>query len=112
MLYILNVILPTKRNFRNSITALYGIGRTRAEKLASLLGLHPFTKIETVTQRQLNRLGTLIEKSFLTDFELKRKISLNIQKIDEINGSNVVFTHFDCSFSSTCTDFIVLAKSK
>jgi len=84
MLYILNVILPTKKNFKNSITALYGIGQVRAKKLASILGLHPYSRIEQVSQRQLNNLGQLIERAFLIDFELRRKISLNITSLRKI----------------------------
>lgn len=86
MLYVLNVILPAKKNFKNSITALYGIGRIRAEKLASILGLHPSAKIEQVNQRQLNNLGRLIERSFIIDFELKRKVSLNISSLKKIRA--------------------------
>jgi len=38
-----------------------------------------------VTQRQLNKLGFLIEKSFLIDFELIRRVSLNISSLRKLH---------------------------
>jgi len=78
MVYILNTPISGNKKFLNAVTKLYGIGLVRSLKLASILGLHPSSKVNVLNFTKLHRLTRLIERSFLVDFELKRRLTLNL----------------------------------
>ena len=84
MISLLNITLPNKKNFKSSIRTIYGIGLVRSKKIMSILGLHNTTRIEYILNFDLIKLGILLEKTFALDFELRNRVTLNINFLKTI----------------------------
>nr|YP_010451055.1 ribosomal protein S13 [Vischeria punctata]UTV00836.1 ribosomal protein S13 [Vischeria punctata] len=85
MIRIAGVDLPDTKSIEIALTYIYGIGRTRSKKILNLLKINPETKTKFLTDKDISQLRELIEKSYTTESDLKRLVSLNIKRLVEIN---------------------------
>jgi len=92
MLYLLRIFLSKKIYIQRSFRKIFGIGLIRSKKIASLLGLHPNSKLKNLFnykkkkyfQNKLNKFSFYIEKSLFIDYELKRVFSVAVQNLKNI----------------------------
>nr|YP_009551150.1 ribosomal protein S13 [Vischeria sp. ACOI 3415]AOW70841.1 ribosomal protein S13 [Vischeria sp. CAUP Q 202]QAA12087.1 ribosomal protein S13 [Vischeria sp. ACOI 3415]QFR99650.1 ribosomal protein S13 [Vischeria stellata] len=85
MIRIAGVDLPDTKSIEIALTYIYGIGRTRSKEILNLLKINPETKTKFLTDKDISQLRELIEKSYTTESDLKRLVSLNIKRLVEIN---------------------------
>jgi len=85
MIRIAGVDLPDTKSIEIALTYIYGIGRTRSKEILILLKIDPETKTKFLTDKDISQLRELIEKSYTTESDLKRLVSLNIKRLVEIN---------------------------
>jgi small subunit ribosomal protein S13 len=72
-------ILPNKR-LVISLTYIYGIGLTAAQKICKSTKLSEDKRVKDLDDQELVRLRTEIEKNFQVEGDLRREVSLNIKK--------------------------------
>lgn len=85
MIRIAGVDLPDTKSIEIALTYIYGIGRTRSKEILNLLKINSETKTKFLTDKDISQLRELIEKSYTTESDLKRLVSLNIKRLVEIN---------------------------
>ena len=85
MARIAGVDIPREKRLEISLTYIFGIGRTTAQKICSELGLDPNTRVHALTDEEVNRIREVIDKEYTVEGDLRREVRQNIQRLIEIN---------------------------
>jgi small subunit ribosomal protein S13 len=86
MVRLLGLVLPDSKKIEYSLTLLYGIGFTLAEKILKQTKIDPAKKTKDLTEDELRRLAEVIEKNYLVEGDLREKINADIQVLKTINS--------------------------
>lgn len=78
------VNLPNGKHVEIALTYIYGIGRTTSNEILEKLKIEKTRKIETLSEDELDKVREEI-KNYLIEWDLRRFISLNIKRLQEIN---------------------------
>jgi small subunit ribosomal protein S13 len=82
---ISGITLPDNKHIAYSLTAIYGIGLSRAKKICAAANVDPTTKTATLTAEVENELRKQIE-IYKIEGDLKREISGNIKRLKDIGA--------------------------
>ena len=83
---IAGVNLPNDKRVEIALTYIFGIGRSRANKILQNLKLDPNIRIKNLTEEQIDSLRQNIEKHYRVEGDLKREILGNIKRLKEIKS--------------------------
>lgn len=89
---ISGVDIPADKPTYIALGYLYGIGRTTSIQICRQLGLDLQRAARELSDDDLARIATLLDKEFLIEGQLRRKISQDIARLREI-GSYRGFRH-------------------
>ena len=84
MLRIAGITIPERR-LEIALTAIYGIGRPRAQSTLKTLGIEPGKRPADLSAKEESALREAIEK-FSLEGELRRDISGNIRRLKDIKA--------------------------
>lgn len=82
---ILGITIPNEKRLEIGLTALYGIGYTRARKVLDQLAIPHGTKASALSIDQENEVRKIIE-SFKIEGNLKREVASNIKRLKDIKA--------------------------
>ena len=85
MLRIAGITVPENRRLDIGLTAIYGVGRPRAESTLESLGIDGGRKPKDLSAKEETALREAIEK-FMLEGELRRDISGNIRRLRDIKS--------------------------
>jgi len=91
MARIAGINIPTHKHVVIGLTSIFGIGRTRSQKILSDAGIAPDTKVRDLSEEQLDVLRGAIGK-FTVEGDLRREISMNIKHLMDM-GCNRGIRH-------------------
>lgn len=80
MARIAGINLPVNKHTVIGLTAIYGIGRPRAQDICKAAGIEPQTKIRDLSEEQLERVRAEVAK-FLVEGDLRREVSMSIKRL-------------------------------
>lgn len=80
---ILGINIPDEKRLETGLTSLFGIGRSRAQKILSEANVDWGTKAKDLTQEEEGKIKKIIE-SLKIEGDLKREISANIKRLKDI----------------------------
>ena len=83
MARIAGVNIPNHQHAEIALTAIYGIGRTRAHQICEAAGVTSSTKIKDLSDSDMERLRVEVTK-FTVEGDLRREISLNIKRLMDL----------------------------
>ena len=78
MARIAGVDLPRDKRVSIALTYIYGIGHTSAQRIASQAGIDDQTRINGLTEEQLNSLRSIIEASHKVEGSLRGENTMNV----------------------------------
>lgn len=81
---IQGVDIPNDRHTYISLTYLYGIGRVTAINICRTLGIDLFKKAKELTEDEVARIANLLDKEYLIEGQLRRKIAQDIARLRDI----------------------------
>lgn len=84
MARIAGVDIPTNKRIEISLTYIYGIGRTRANKILKEAGINPDTRAKDLSEQEVNRLNAIISNSYKVEGDLRREVQQNVRRLIEI----------------------------
>jgi len=84
MARIAGVDLPREKRVEIGLTYIYGIGRSSSNRILSEAGINPDTRIRDLTDDEVIRIRSVIEKSQMVEGDLRREVALNIKRLVEI----------------------------
>lgn len=82
---ISGITIPEAKHLEYSLTAVYGVGRSRALSILSELKIDPYKKVTELTTEEENAIREKVE-SFTIEGELKREIGGNIKRLKDIQS--------------------------
>ncbi|GAA4065129.1 MAG TPA: 30S ribosomal protein S13 [Bacilli bacterium] len=85
MARIAGVDIPREKRIVISLTYIYGIGTSTAEKVLKTADVSPDTRVRDLTEDELSRIRTAINE-YTTEGDLRREVSLNIKRLVEIGS--------------------------
>lgn len=83
MARIAGVNIPDNKHAVISLTYVYGIGRTSAQKICEATNVSPSAKIKDLSEAELESLRTEVGK-FTVEGDLRREISMNIKRLMDL----------------------------
>jgi small subunit ribosomal protein S13 len=83
MARIAGVNIPNHQHAVIALTAIYGVGRSRAEKICVAAGVQTTTKIKDLTDAQMDRLRDEVGK-FSVEGDLRREVTMNIKRLMDL----------------------------
>lgn len=83
---IAGVTLPPNKRIEIALTYIFGLGKSRANKILSEAKVSPDKRTNQLNDEEINLLRNLIEKKYKVEGELKREIILNIKRLKEIGS--------------------------
>ena len=76
--------IPANKQAWVSLTYVFGIGETLAYKILKEAGVNPQTRIKDVSEDQLTRINSIVDKNYVVEGALRRVIAQNIQRLKDI----------------------------
>jgi len=86
MARIAGVTLPQNKPIRVGITAVYGVGNTRAAKILKEAGVEPGIRVRELSDAQVNAIREIVEKKTRVEGDLRREVLGNIKRLKEIGS--------------------------
>ncbi|MGH9518531.1 MAG: 30S ribosomal protein S13 [Terriglobales bacterium] len=86
MARISGVDLPPRKRAEIALTHIYGIGRPRALAILTQAGVDPGTKIESLSEDEINHIRQVIESQGGVEGDLRKETSMNIKRLIEIGS--------------------------
>ncbi|WP_150429727.1 30S ribosomal protein S13 [Dechloromonas sp. ARDL1] len=83
MARIAGVNIPNHQHAEIALTAIYGIGRTRAQKICDAAGIGRTTKMKDLSDSDMDRLRDEVGK-FTVEGDLRREVTMNIKRLMDL----------------------------
>jgi len=84
MARIAGIDLPNEKRVEIGLTYIYGIGRQTANEILKETNINPDTRVKDLTEDEVGKIRTYIEKNCVVEGDLQREVSLNIKRLQEI----------------------------
>ena len=82
---ILGVDLPNDKPTHVSLRYIYGIGPTLALRLCEQARVDPQRKAKELTDDEISRLATILDRDYTVEGPLRRQVQQNIARLKDIN---------------------------
>lgn len=83
MARIAGVNLPNNQHAEIALTAIYGIGRPRAQKICDAAGVTRSKRMKELTEAELDRLRDEIGK-YTVEGDLRREVTMSIKRLMDL----------------------------
>lgn len=80
MARIAGINIPDQKHTVIALTAIYGIGKTRAKAICAAVGIAEDVKIRELSEEQIDKLRDEVGK-FTVEGDLRREVTLNIKRL-------------------------------
>lgn len=84
MARIAGVDLPRDKRTEIALTYIFGIGLTSSQEILKMTGVNPDARIRDLDEAQVARLREVIERNYRVEGDLRREVSMNIKRLQEI----------------------------
>lgn len=85
MARIEGVDLPRDKRVEIALTYIYGVGRTTSQKLLSVSGVSPDTRVRDLTENEVQAIRDALS-GYAVEGDLRREVQLNIKRLSEIGS--------------------------
>ena len=83
MARIAGVNIPNHKHAEIALTAIYGIGRSRAQKICDVANVARSVKMKDLTESDMERLRDEVAK-FIVEGDLRREMTMNIKRLMDL----------------------------
>jgi small subunit ribosomal protein S13 len=83
MARIAGVNIPNHKHTEIALTSIFGVGRTRAQKVCDAAGVARNVKVKDLTEVQMDRLREEVAK-FTVEGDLRREVTMNIKRLMDL----------------------------
>ena len=83
MARIAGIDLPQQKQVWVGLTYIYGIGRTRSQKILETAGVDALTKVKDLTEDEARRIRQVIQDEGRVEGDLRKEVTQNIRRLIE-----------------------------
>jgi len=84
MARIAGVDLPRNKRIEIALQYIYGIGKTRARDIVEEAGFATDLRTDSLTDEQVAKLRSVIERQFKVEGDLRREVGLSIKRLMDL----------------------------
>ena len=81
---IAGIDVPLEKRIDVALTYIHGIGRHLAAKVMAEAGVDPSIRAKSLTDDQVSKIATVIDRSFPVEGQLRRKVQQDVQRLKDI----------------------------
>ncbi|SDW91369.1 small subunit ribosomal protein S13 [Marininema mesophilum] len=86
MARIAGVDLPREKRVEIALTYIFGIGRAQSNRILAETGIDINTRVRDLTEDEVAKLRSTIDKSLIVEGDLRRDTALSIKRLIEIGS--------------------------
>ena len=86
MARISGIDLPNSKRVEIGLTYIYGIGRNISKDILTKAKIDKSVRVSDLTDEQVNKIRTIIEKEYQVEGDLRSEISLNIKRLMDLGN--------------------------
>jgi small subunit ribosomal protein S13 len=86
MARISGIDLPNSKRVEIGLTYIYGIGRKISNDILTKAKIDKNVRVSDLTDEQINKIRTIIEKEYQVEGDLRSEISLNIKRLMDLGN--------------------------
>ena len=86
MARISGIDLPNSKRVEIGLTYIYGIGRKISNDILTKAKIDKNVRFSDLTDEQINKIRTIIEKEYQVEGDLRSEISLNIKRLMDLGN--------------------------
>ena len=86
MARISGIDLPNSKRIEIGLTYIYGIGRNISNDILTKAKIDKNIRVSDLTDEQVNKIRTIIEKDYQVEGDLRSEISLNIKRLMDLGN--------------------------
>jgi|SRR5471030_2425577 len=86
MARISGIDLPREKRVEIGLTYIYGIGLVTSQKILTLAGINPDTRVKDLSEEEVNEIRTYINKNLMVEGDLRRDVAMNIKRLVDIGS--------------------------
>jgi small subunit ribosomal protein S13 len=86
MARIAGVDIPREKRLEISLTYIFGIGKSTAQKIAASLDLDPNTKVRDLTEDEVSKIRGYVDEHLTVEGDLRRDVQQDIKRKIEIGS--------------------------
>ena len=86
MARIAGVDIPREKRLVISLTYVFGVGRSTAEKICEATGIDESTRTRDLTDEEINKIRAYIDQNVKVEGDLKREVQQDIKRKMEIGS--------------------------
>ena len=86
MARISGIDLPNSKRVEIGLTYIYGIGRKISNDILTKAKMDKNVRVSDLTDEQVNKIRTIIEKEYQVEGDLRSEISLNIKRLMDLGN--------------------------
>jgi len=84
MARIAGITLPSEKRIEIGLTYIFGIGRSRSNKILEEAKIDRDKKVKDLTEEEINKIRQIIEKREKIEGDLRKETNLNIKRLIDI----------------------------
>lgn len=82
---ISGVDIPADKRVIVALTYIFGVGPKSAKKICQAVGVAEHVRAKDLTEDEVSRIASVIEKQFVVEGQLRRQLTQSINRLKEIN---------------------------
>ncbi|QGU00803.1 SSU ribosomal protein S13p (S18e) [Candidatus Syntrophocurvum alkaliphilum] len=86
MARIAGVDLPRDKRVEISLTYIFGIGRSSAQKILAEAGINQATRVKDLTEEEVSKLREIIDKTYQVEGDLRREVNMNVKRLMDMGN--------------------------
>lgn len=86
MARISGVTIPSEKQVETALTYIHGIGPKFASTILAAAKVEPTTRVKNLTEAEEQRIRDVIDKDYITEGDLQRRVTNNIKRLKDINS--------------------------
>ena len=83
MARIAGVNIPNHKHAEIALTAIYGIGRSRAQKICDAVGVNRSAKVKDLTESDMEKLREEVGR-FVVEGDLRREVTMSVKRLMDL----------------------------
>ena len=83
---IVGVDIPKEKRIEASLRYIYGIGPNGSKKILETVGISPDTRAKNLTEEEVSKIASVIQRDYKVEGDLRRDVSDNIRRLVEISA--------------------------
>lgn len=81
---LIGIDIPKEKRIETALTYIYGIGKSFSNRILEIAGINPDRRAKDLSEEQIAKLTSVIQKEIKVEGDLKREVSQNIKRLIDI----------------------------